>query len=154
MPSVVLPSLRHREPKEHIGTGREVVVRWKLAILSICLLLVVGCASKADVTANDSDNGRSIQLNRGQILDIVVADDFERSRCQWRDEQKYDVEILEYLGARYEPGRTSPGAAGGGTYTSRYRAAAAGTVRVTLALEDNANPPRVVKRFLLDVTVL
>lgn len=45
---------------------------------------------------------------------------------------EYDIAILEYLGARYEPGRTSPGATGGGTYTSRYGAAGAGTVHVTL----------------------
>jgi hypothetical protein len=52
-------------------------VRWKLAISSVCLLLVVaGCGSEslknfstgnADVTANDSDNGRHIQIKRSDL---------------------------------------------------------------------------------------
>jgi hypothetical protein len=53
----------------------------------------------ADVTANDSDNGRHIQINSGQIFDIVVADDYETSKCQWRDEETYDTKILEPLTA-------------------------------------------------------
>jgi hypothetical protein len=96
-------------------------VVWKLAISSVCLLLLVtGCRSEADVTANDSDNGRHIQLNSGQTFDIVLADDYETSKCQWRDEETYDTTILEPLGQQYEPGRTPPGDTGGGTYTQRY----------------------------------
>jgi hypothetical protein len=138
-------------------------VRWKLAISSVCLLLLVaGCRSGSvksfftgmpDVTANDSDNGRRIQINSGQIFDIVLADDYETSKCQWRDEEKYDTTILEPLGQWYKPGRTSPGDSGGGTDTQRYRAARAGIVHVTLVQQNNANPPHVARRFALDVTV-
>jgi predicted secreted protein len=138
-------------------------LRWKLAISSVCLLLLVaGCGSEslknfftgaADVTANDSDNGRHIQLNKGQIFDIVLADDYETSKCQWRDDETYDTTILEPLGQRYEPGRAPPGDTGGGTNTQRYKAARSGTVHVTLVQQDNANPPHVARRFALDVTV-
>jgi hypothetical protein len=138
-------------------------VRWKLATSSVSLLLVVaGCGSgslwnsftgMADVTANDSDSGRHIELTSGQIFDIVLADDYETSKCQWRDDENYDTTILEPLGQRYEPGRTSPGNTGGGTDTQRYKAARAGTVHVTLVQQDNANPPHVARRFALDVTV-
>jgi hypothetical protein len=103
------------------------------------------------VTANDSDNGGHVQIDRGQIFDIVLADDYAMSNCQWHDEEKYDFAILKYLGARYEPGRTPPGATGGGTFTSRYRATGAGTVHVTLVQEDNAN--HIARRYALDVTV-
>jgi hypothetical protein len=138
-------------------------VRWRLAIWSVCLLLLAaGCGSEsaryfftggADVTANDSDNGRHIQLNSGQILDIVLADDYQTSKCQWRDEEKYDSTILDHLGYKYDPGRTSPGDNGRGTETERYKAAGAGTVHVTLVQENNAYPPHVARRFALDVTV-
>jgi hypothetical protein len=65
--------------------------------------------------------GRHIQLHSGQIFDIVLADDYETSKCQWRDEETYNTTILEPLGQRYEPGRTPPGDTGGGGGTGRYR---------------------------------
>ncbi|MBV8347328.1 MAG: hypothetical protein JOZ49_07295, partial [Mycolicibacterium sp.] len=95
-----------------------------MCVAAVCLLMVVaGCWSNlrsellgsADVTANDSDNGRHVQLSSGQVLDIVLADDYETSKCQWFMEENYDETILKPLGSRYEPGRTSPGATGGGT---------------------------------------
>jgi predicted secreted protein len=128
-------------------------VRWQLVISPLCLVLVGGCTSKANVTANDSDNGRHIQINSGQILDIGLADDYQTSGCQWRDEQKYDAAVLKYLGARYQSGGVSSGDTGGSTYTSRYKAVGAGTVHVTLVQQNNANPPRVARHFALDVTV-
>jgi hypothetical protein len=42
--------------------------------------LVAGCAPQPDVTAEDSDNGRQIQLHSGQLFDIVLADDVASSR--------------------------------------------------------------------------
>jgi hypothetical protein len=53
--------------------------------------LVAGCAPQPDVTAKDSDNGRQIQLHSGQLFDIVLADDYKTSKCQWRDNQHYDA---------------------------------------------------------------
>jgi hypothetical protein len=88
-----------------------------------------------------------------QIFDIVLADDYETSKCQWRDEENYDTTILEPLGQRYEPGRAPPGDTGGGTSTQRYKAARSGIVHVTLDQQDNANPPHVARRIALDVTV-
>lgn len=79
-------------------------VRWKPTIPLVCLLLflVAGCGSNlrsyilgdADVTVNDSANGRQIQVNRRQILDIVLANDYATSHGHWRDEEKYNLKIL------------------------------------------------------------
>ncbi|OBH85038.1 MULTISPECIES: protease inhibitor I42 family protein [unclassified Mycobacterium] len=128
-------------------------MRWKLALSSVFLLWVAGCSPEPDVTASDSDNGGHISINNGQLFDIVLADDYVTSHCQWHDEEKYDFAILRPLGQRYQPDRRPPGATSGGTFTSRYRAAGAGTVHVTLVQEDNGNPAHVVRRFALDVTV-
>lgn len=140
---------RQRERKSPERSSRAGIVRWKVAM--VCLLLVVGCTPRPDVTASDSDNGGHIQVRSGQILDIVLADDYARSHCQWYDEQEYDFAILEPLGQIYEPARILHGAAAPGANTSRYKAAAAGTVRVTLAQEYKGH--HVAKRFALDVTV-
>ncbi|CAM3409838.1 protease inhibitor I42 family protein [Mycobacterium intermedium] len=116
-----------------------------------CLLLVAGCSSARYVTVNDSDNGRHIELKSGQTLDIVLADDYETSHHQWRDEQTYDTSVLEPLGMRFEPERKPPGGGEGGTFTSKYRAGRAGTVHVTLVQADNSD--HVARRFAIDVTV-
>jgi predicted secreted protein len=125
-------------------------MRGKLTLSLVCLLLVAGC-SEADVTAHDSDNGGHVTIDKGEIFDIVLADDYQTSNCQWHDEEKHDFAILKHLGSRYQPGQPAPGATSGGTFTSRYQAVAAGTAHVTLVQEDNAN--HVARRFALDVTV-
>ena len=114
---------------------------------------MAGCTPQPDVTAKDSDNGRQIQLKPGQLFDIVLADDYKTSKCQWRDKQQYDATIVDRLGELYEPDRSLPGHSGEGAFTLRYRARLVGTVHVTLAEVDNANPPRVCREFTLDVTV-
>lgn len=53
----------------------------------------------------------------------------------------------------YSPGQKAPGATVTGTDTLRYRAVRAGTVHVTLVLQDAANPPHTLRSFALDVTV-
>ncbi|WAJ45359.1 protease inhibitor I42 family protein [Mycobacterium sp. Aquia_216] len=116
-----------------------------------CLLLAVGCSADPDATAHDSDNGGHVTIDEGDIFDIDLADDYAKSNCQWHDEEKHDFAILKYLGSRYQPNQPPPGAASGGTFTSRYQAVAAGTVHVTLVQEDNAN--HIARRYSLDVTV-
>ncbi|WP_139272929.1 protease inhibitor I42 family protein [Mycobacterium paraffinicum] len=123
-------------------------MRRKLALPLAGLLLVAGC-SEPDVSAHDSDNGGHVTIHTGDIFDIVLADDYQTSHCQWREEGASDGAILEYLGSRYQWDTTAPGAAG--SHTSRYRAVGAGTVRVRLVQEDNAN--HVARRYVLDVTV-
>lgn len=130
-------------------------------MLLVCLLLLVGCGSNfrsyflgdADVTVNDSANGRHIQISTGQVLDIVLSDDYETSHCHWHDDQRYDVRILEGAGFKYSPGQTAPGTARAGTDTLRYRARSAGTVHVALMQQDSASPPHVFRSFAVDVTV-
>lgn len=119
----------------------------------VSLLLAVGCSSGADVTAGDSDNGGHIELDTGDTFDIVIADDYATTNAQWRDEQHHDQTVLKNLGSKYEPNRTIPGSSIRGAFTSRYQATTPGMVRLTLAQEDNANPPHVARRYALDVTV-
>lgn len=139
-------------------------MRW-WGLVVVVLILCAGCASRAepaahrfqspgaDVTATDSDNAGHVQLRVGQILDIVLADDYETTHCQWHDQQGYKWEVLEPLGQQYEPHKKPPEGSGDGTFTSRYRATGAGTVQVRLSEEDNANPPRIARQFSIVVDV-
>ncbi|MCV7163906.1 protease inhibitor I42 family protein [Mycobacterium stomatepiae] len=124
-------------------------MRWKVALSSAVLLLVAGC-SETNVTAHDSDNGRHVTIEKGDVFDIVLADNYPTSHCQWHEEGTPDTAILNYLGSRYQWDTTAPAAPG--TFTSRYKATGAGAVHVTLVQEDNAH--HVARRFALDVTVL
>ncbi len=122
--------------------------RRMLAMWAVCVSLATACSSQPDVTATYADAGRQVHVRQGQILDIVLPDDYTTSNAQWRDDDTHDDSVLHKLGAKYDPGHTASG-----TYTSRYQGAKAGTARVTLVQEDNALPPRVTKRFVIDVTV-
>ena len=54
------------------------------------VLAMAGCAPQPDMVATDNDNGRHIQLRSGQVFDIVLADDYDQTGCQWRDEHGHD----------------------------------------------------------------
>ncbi|MEV0669384.1 hypothetical protein [Mycobacterium sp. NPDC050441] len=103
------------------------------------------------MTATDDDNGGHVQLRSGQLFDIVLADDYDQTRCQWRQEHNSGPEAVEYLGQRYEPARKPPAGIGNGTNTTRYRAQQTGTARISLVESDNSD--RVCRRFVVDVTV-
>jgi hypothetical protein len=126
-------------------------VKLKLSVIYCLLLVIAACAPQPDVTATDHDNGGHIQLRSGQLFDIVLADDYDKTGCQWRDEQGYDDAVVHLLGQRYEPGRKPPNGDGNGTGTERYRARQTGTVRVRLVESDNAD--KVCRRYAVDVTV-
>jgi hypothetical protein len=128
------------------------VQRQRTAVIYCLLLLALAaCAPQPDVTATDHDNGGHIQLRSGQLFDIVVADDYDETGCQWRDEQGHDDTVVHLLGQRYEPGRKPPNGAGNGTNTERYRAQQTGIVRVGLVESDNAG--KVCRRYTVEVTV-
>lgn len=107
----------------------------------------------ADVTVTDPNNGGSAELRIGQILDIVLPDDYKTSKCQWSNGESSDETVLTPLGSRYEPDRTPPSGGAPGTSTSRFKATGAGTAHVTLTQQDNGNPARVVRHFAIDVNV-
>jgi predicted secreted protein len=117
------------------------------------LLLVAGCAPEPDVTATESDNNHHVELKRGDVFDVVLADDYATTSCQWRDLGHRDPAILDELGSRYQPDRKAPGSNYTGTYTGRYKATGPGTVRVSLAELNNANTCPLSRQFAVDVTV-
>ncbi|ORA63891.1 MULTISPECIES: hypothetical protein [Mycobacteroides] len=138
---------------------------WGLAVL---LVGAVGCSSPveqvspsrtpvsspgADVVATDFDNGGRVQLRVGQVFDIVLADDYETTNCQWHDKNGYDWAVLQPLGSLYDPHKKPPDGSQNATYTSRFTAKGPGAVHVTLSEEDNAYPPRVARSFSIDVDV-
>ncbi len=128
-------------------------MRWKpLAALGF-LLLVAGCSPEPDVTATESDNNHHVQLKRGDVFDIVLADDYATTGCQWRDLGHRDPAILDELGSPYQPDRKAPGSTYNGTYTGRYKAMGPGTVHVALVEQNNANTCAVSRHFDVDVTV-
>jgi hypothetical protein len=125
----------------------------KLTLAAWCwlLLAVPGCAPQPDVVATDNDNGRHIQLRSGQLFDILLADDYDQTGCQWRDESGRDDAVVHLLGQRYEPHHPPPAGHGDGTNTERYAAQRPGTVIVRLVESDNGG--KVCRRYVVDVTV-
>ncbi len=59
------------------------------ALAGLSLLVLAGadgggCAPQPDVIATDDDNGGHVQVRSGQLFDIVLADDYDQTGCQWR----------------------------------------------------------------------
>lgn len=114
-------------------------------------------APRPDVIVTDDDAGGHVHARTGQLFDVVLADDYEDTGCQWRRSddvdapQRYDSEILPYLGQRYQPNHSPPARPDGATNTERYRAGEPGTTRVSLEESDNSG--KVCRRYAIDVTV-
>lgn len=123
----------------------------RLALLFWLVLVVGGCAPQPDVMATDDDNGGQVRVVSGQLFDIVLADDYDQTFCQWREERNDAPHVLEMLGSRYEPGRKPPVGVGNGTHTERYRAQKEGTTVVGLV--ESTNGGHVCRRYSLTVTV-
>lgn len=123
----------------------------KVAVLCCLVLMAAGCAPQPDVIATDDDNGGHIQLRAGQLFDIVLADDYDVTGCQWREDHNSGPGTVEFLGQRYEPGRKPPAGNGNGTNTERYRARHTGTARIGLVESDNGG--KVCRRYAVTVTV-
>lgn len=119
-----------------------------LAAATLASLLAAGCAPVPDVIATDSDNGGHIQLRVGQLFDIVLADDYDQTGCQWREEPTSAV--VEWQGALYQPQRPPPAGSGNGTDTERYKVVGEGTTVVRLVESDNGD--HVCRRFAVTVT--
>ena len=112
-------------------------------LLAPTLLLLAGCAPTPDVTITDADNGGHVTIDKGDILDVVLADDYETSKTQWREDGTFDWAVLKPLGSKYEPDV--------GTFTDRLEGVGSGTVRLTLVQSDNSG--NVARRYAIDVTV-
>ncbi len=112
-------------------------------LLMPALVLLAGCTPTPDVTITDADNGGHVEINVGDVVDILLADDYEKSKTQWREDGSFDWDILKPLGSKYQP---APG-----TYTDRLQGVGPGTVHLTLVQSDNGD--RVSRRFAVDITV-
>ncbi len=122
-----------------------------VALLCWLALMTAGCAPQPDVMARDDDNGGQVHVLTGQLFDIVLADDYDQTFCQWREEHIDNPHILNKLGSRYQWGRKPPAGVGNGTYTERYRAKQEGTTRVSLV--ESTNGGQVCRRYALTVKV-
>lgn len=122
-----------------------------VALLCWMALVTGGCAPRPDVMATDDDNGGQVHVLTGQLFDIVLADDYDQTSCQWREEHNDNPHVLEMLGSRYQWGRKPPTGVGNGTYTERYRATQEGTTRVSFV--ESTNGGQVCRRYSLTVTV-
>ena len=71
-------------------------------VVAICAAPLVGaCAPVPDVIATDNDNGGQVPLRTGDLLDIVLADDYDETGCQWREDHTPNVLVR----CAAEPGR-------------------------------------------------
>lgn len=122
-----------------------------LSLLCGLALMTGGCAPQPDVMATDDDNGGQVHVLTGQLFDIVLADDYDQTFCQWREEHNEKPDVLGMLGSRYQWGRKPPAGVGNGTYTERYRAKQEGTTRVSFV--ESTNSGQVCRRYSLTVTV-
>ena len=122
-----------------------------LALLCSLALVTDGCAPQPDVMATDDDNGGQVHVLTGQLFDIVLADDYDQTSCQWREEHNDNPHVLEMLGSRYQWGQKPPAGIGKGTYTGRYRAQQEGATRVSFI--ESTNSGQVCRRYSLTVTV-
>lgn len=123
----------------------------RLCWLALMVGIVGGCAPQPDMTATDNDNNGHVQIRSGQLFDIVLADDYDQTRCQWRDEHNSAADVVEYLGSRYQPAQKPPAGTGNGTHTTRYRAQQQGTAQIRLV--ESSNSGKVCRRYALDITV-
>ena len=128
-------------------------MRWKPLTALSFLLLVAGCSAEPDVTATESDNNHHVQLKHGDVFDIVLADDYATTGCQWRDLGITTRRSCASSASRYQPDRKAPGSTYNGTYTGRYKAMGPGTVHVALVELNNADTCAVSRHFDIDVTV-
>jgi predicted secreted protein len=115
------------------------------------LALTAVSVPQPDLIATDAHNGGRMQLRSGQLFDIVLADDYDQTGCQWRDESSEADSVLQLLGQRYEPNRKPPNGNANGTNTERYRAGGHGTATISLVESDNAG--KVCRRYTVDVAV-
>jgi hypothetical protein len=56
-------------------------MRWKPLTALGFAVLVAGCSPQPDATATESDNNHHVQLKRGDVFDIVLADDYATTGC-------------------------------------------------------------------------
>lgn len=131
--------------------NRRTLVKLRLSAILCLLLASAGCAPQPDVTATDHDNGGHILLRTGQLFDVVLADDYDNTGCQWRDEHGRDDAVVHLLGQRYEPGRKPPNGDGNNINTERYRALQTGATWVRLVESDNAG--KVCRRYAIEVLI-
>jgi hypothetical protein len=119
-------------------------------------LLTVGCASP-DVTATMADNGGRMTVEAGDILDVVLPDNFPPGGSLWRDRSRAtrdDERVLAKLGSKLNPNDVLAGQSAPGIFTGRYEARGPGTVHLTLHAEDESlRPAKILATFDLDVTV-
>jgi hypothetical protein len=126
-------------------------MKWPLVIASTSVVMLASCAPTPDVTATDADNGGHVEIRVGDVLDVLLADDYEKSKTQWSKEGTFDWDVLKPLGWRYEPERVPPHGGDPGTYTERLQGESPGTVHLAMVQSDNSG--RVSRRFAIDVTV-
>lgn len=119
-----------------------------VGVLIGATLVAAGCAPVPDVIVTDNDRGGRVHLRTGQLVNIVLADDYDETGCQWRE--YHTPQVLELLGSLYQPQRTPAAGTGNGTHTARYRVIDEGTAAVSLVESDNGD--RVCRRF--EVTVM
>lgn len=152
-------------PKRPVGSSDRSGLPGVLAMLGCVVVFVVvlvlavssGCSSIpqffgwADVTVTAADEGGDVRADDGDVVDIVLGNDWDATGCQRRDEQSYDWKVLHVLGQKYEPTTKPPVGDGAGTTTHRFRAIGPGIAHVSLVESDNAG--RVCRRYAVDVTV-
>jgi hypothetical protein len=87
-------------------------------MVSWVALLVACCAPVPVSLQRINDNGGQFQLRTGELFDIVLADGYDETGCQWRE--NHTPNVLEWLGSLYQPQRTPPAGDGHGAKTERY----------------------------------
>jgi predicted secreted protein len=125
-------------------------MRRAFVILAVALIIVPAAGAARVVTVGIKSNGKSVSLNRGDTLVVVLAAN-GTTGFAWAV-KSYDKRVLTMVGTSYKGENGPPGHPG--TYTLRMSVKAVGRTTLRLVYRqawDKKTPP--AKTFTLKITV-
>jgi predicted secreted protein len=130
--------------------------RLTLSLLAGLLLLgaTASGASAFEVRGTAQDNGKTVRLNRGDVLQVTLSET-PGTGYAWRAVKRPRAAVLRLLSDRFvAPPQTNPPTAGApGRHVYRWRAAGRGLTTLKLQLFPPGQSTRPAQTFRLTVVV-
>ncbi len=124
-----------------------------IAVLLAVLVLAAGCGTFREVKLDADDNGRQIELGKGQTL-VITLESNPTTGYRW-ETTEFEESVLRLMGeAEFQPSDPQGPPGTGGTETFRFEAMSAGQMALKLvyhrAWEEDVEP---LETFSLQVVV-
>ena len=125
-----------------------------LAATAVCLLAAASPATAFEVRATASDNGKTVHLTRGDVLQVTLAENAGTGYA-WRLTRRPAASILRQLSNRFvAPPQTNPPTVGApGRRVVRWRATNRGATSLRLQLFPPGFNTRPTQSFRLAAVV-